>query len=508
VREQSATYDGPGVRNIGLPVDHFRLNKFESRNESYQIILSRLYEITTSLLQTVKRRYGVPLETVQTYTQRYELSNALEEKLRARHENASVVHAIAIHGLGGTGKSQLALKYAEDHKDQYDPVLWVDATDAETVRSSFERCAAELEISVDQSETKGSALVDSRAVQAVLRWLLNKADDKWLVIIDNADNFSWGLKKVIPKGPRGSIIITSRDHLSSMLVDGGCEQLEVSIMSTHQARELLLQRLQWDVNSAPKKIQQSCDAVVQRLGCLALAVDLAGAYIANQRDQEAALIQYILDYDRHRDELLRIDQFRGLLPTEVTVWTVWDTTLEKLQKEHARLRPDLLLAFLARFKGSIIQDEMFRLASLGVATVDHQLGEEVQGLPSEIRQFIQIDGTEWDSFSYRQSRDLLLRYSFLQRVDGEWPGVTMHSLVQWRAMQYEKGRRWEWFYLVYVLAACYQIAKESHRPQFRRHLTVHVPEVLEARFDGVEMLKETSVFVWNAVSRVYYDEGR
>lgn len=52
-----------------------------------------------------------------TYTQRHNLSERLAEKIGISHENASVPHAVVIHGLGGTGKSQLALKFAEDHKD-------------------------------------------------------------------------------------------------------------------------------------------------------------------------------------------------------------------------------------------------------------------------------------------------------------------------------------------------------------------------------------------------------
>jgi hypothetical protein len=57
------------------------------------------------------------------YTPRPELSSQLEEMMKVDHEEASVRHTVVIHGLGGTGKSQLALKYAEDHKDQYDPIL-------------------------------------------------------------------------------------------------------------------------------------------------------------------------------------------------------------------------------------------------------------------------------------------------------------------------------------------------------------------------------------------------
>lgn len=69
------------------------------------------------------RRYSVPLETPSTYTQRRLLSESLAEKIGISHENASVSHAVIIHGLGGTGKSQVALKFAEDHMNKYDPVL-------------------------------------------------------------------------------------------------------------------------------------------------------------------------------------------------------------------------------------------------------------------------------------------------------------------------------------------------------------------------------------------------
>src|SRR2546423_11595394 len=94
-------------------------------------------EIVPSPCRTLKHHYVVPLETSTTYTQRYNLSKLLVEKIGINHENASVLHSVVIHGLGGTGKSQLALKYAEDHKDQYDPILWIDATNADAARSSF-----------------------------------------------------------------------------------------------------------------------------------------------------------------------------------------------------------------------------------------------------------------------------------------------------------------------------------------------------------------------------------
>ncbi|KAK2591961.1 hypothetical protein QQS21_010333 [Conoideocrella luteorostrata] len=457
-----------------------------------------------SRCQTFKRRYVVPPEISPTYTQRHNLSKLLAEKIEISHENASVPHAVMIHGLGGSGKSQLALKFAEDHQDKYEPVLWIDATDVDSTQASFEKCAEELGIRFDLTETKGAHWTHSKGIQALLHWLRDRkeTDEEWLVIIDNADDVSWGLKKVIPRAKRGSIIITSRDNLSRRLIDGDCEQLEVDVMSPLEARALLLKCLQWDMDSARDRVQ-SCDAVAGRLGHLALAVSLAGAYISNEPNQETALIQYIEDFDKHQDDMLQDDRFRGLLPTEKTVWTVWNTTFEKLEKDYARFLPTVLLAFLATFKGHIIQDEIFRLASLGVAKVDRELEEE-KLLPSDIRQFLRVSSAGWDDFLYRQSRDLLVRYNLVQRVERDWPGVTMHSLFRWRAMQYMKDKPWEWWYLILLLAACHHLTQEYESLQFRQHLIQHLPEEVETWLNRNNLAESTRLFIRRSFSRIHY----
>ncbi|KAK3357792.1 hypothetical protein B0T25DRAFT_499359 [Lasiosphaeria hispida] len=509
VREQSARYGGePRVHNVGLSVDHYGLNKFGSRNESYQRILRKLTGVTKSSAPSIKRHYVVPFDKAQTYTGRPELSKDLEQKLQIRHEKASVPYAVALHGLGGAGKSQLALDYAETHRGQYNPVLWIDVTDEEAVRSSFKRCVAELGLPEERGENQGSIFTDA-GVQRVLRWLRDRteADDEWLVIVDNADDFSWGVQKVIPRGDRGSVIITSRDNLSTKLVLGACESVCVGFMSPVEGRALLLQHLQLDERSASESIKHGCDEVANKLGYLALAIDLAGAYIGNDSPSEQALLKYLADYDRHRDELLQMDDFRGLRPTEKTVWTVWDTTLEKVANENKSLRPDMLLTFLAHFKGGIVQDEMFRLASLGMEEVKAELGEEAsEGMPAELQKFLPLARGEWDSFHYQRGCGVLLRYNLLQRVDGEWAGVTMHGLVQWRARQNHQSQPWLWWYVVFVLAACCRSIEEQ--PEFRRNLVGHLPDISEDDGKVREDLLRHQCFIGAKLGRIYYGEGR
>ncbi|KAK0631939.1 hypothetical protein B0T14DRAFT_559678 [Immersiella caudata] len=503
----------PGLRlghSAELPRTHSELVKFASHDPEYDKVCDVLRRMTKAILslRIARGTYAVPLETVHTYTERADLSMEIEQKMKIRHEKGSVPYAVTLYGLGGAGKSQLALAYAEKHKGRYNPILWIDATDEEAVRSSFRRCAAELKLQEELAEKQQSVLADE-IVQAVLRWLRDRteADDEWLVIVDNADDVSWGILKIMPKGNRGNVIVTSRDDRSVRLVPGACEIVHVGVMSPVEGVALLLQHLQLGAESASELIRQDCDKIAQRLGYLALAIDLAGAYIGNGSAPEHALSQYLADYDRHRDELLQMDGFQGLLPTQKTVWTVWDTTLEKIRRD-SRLQPELLLTFLAQFKGSIVEDELFRLACLGMAAVVAELdGEADEVMPAGLTQLLPLYKSEWDSFRYRQSRDVLVRYSLLQRVEGQWPAVTMHSLVQWRAMQNEADRPWRWWHLKFILAVCCQMIGGKEQPEFRRHLMVHIPDISENDAEYGDRRRHED-FMGSTLSRVYYDEGQ
>ena len=149
---------------------------------------------------------------------------------------------------------------------------------------------------------------------------------------------------------------------------------------------------------------------------------------------------------------------------------------------------------------------MFRLASLGMPAIHNVLGEEnFTELPMLI---LEAEG-EWDDFKYRQGIDVLVRYSLTQRVHGEWPGITMHSLVKWRATRRDRGQQWQCLYIKFLLAACIQITAEHYQPEFRRHLVLHLPDVRGIiNMNCASRMKMGDVFIWRILARVLYDEGR
>jgi hypothetical protein len=266
-------------------------------------------------------------------------------------------------------------------------------------------------------------------------------------------------------------------------------------MSLQESTALLLRHIGRYAGPVPEIVAADCKRVAHILGYLALAVDLAGAYIGNDADPESALTRYPEEFTRHGGTLLQMDDFRGLRPTEKTVWTVWDTTLDKIRRDYPQLHPSLLLTFLAHFRGTTVQDEILRLAALGIPRVQSTIGE---GLPVSLQEFLSAEEGKWDSFQYRESRKKLLRYNLLKQVDGKWLGVTMHKLIQWRALKSiarEEIPQWKDWYTVVILAACSQMTEEQNQPEFRRHLIAHMPETSEKYNDDDRLLARNKLFI-------------
>jgi hypothetical protein len=513
VTESSATFDN--AENVPVPVDHYGLNKFRKESNNYTMVVGRLAKLITSLLFSKQKQYlSVPPSKIDTYTERPTLSSAVVEKLRILHDKADVPRALAIHGLGGCGKTQLALKYIGDHRAEYRTILWIDAKDEATTRSSFERCTYDLQLGVESSQTQSSKLRDHPAVIAVFQWLgsQDEIEEDWLMIFDNADDVTWGLRQVIPRGSHGTILLTSQDNISGQVVRGGCEELHVDTLEPEEARDLLLRHLQFDDSEMTKEIIHNCEAVAKQLGYLALAVGLAGAYIANSdKEKPDALREYLKDFSGHRDELLDHQHYQGLSDHDKTVWTVWDTTLTRIEATSPDLRPGLLLAFLARFDGAVIQDEVLRLASIEMKRVHEVLYPDpsTAPLPKWLQKALALVTTgkerAWDDFHYRKSRDILVRYNLLQRVQGSWPGVSMHGLVRWRAQRYAQAS--ESWHITAVISACVTTTRTEKSPRFRRELTVHIPPVGPKRLTRLGIGDTGKDFVWNITSTMYNREG-
>ncbi|KAJ4006998.1 hypothetical protein NW761_015248 [Fusarium oxysporum] len=188
----------------------------------------------------------------------------------------------ALWGLGGSGKTQIALDYAYRRCDTDDKccVFWVHADNEATFTSDYKTIGKKL--GVDE-RLDGSDLLD--AVCSAI-----EARSKWVMVVDNADDlrlFGVGqqandeemndtLYKYVPHGSQGTVLWTSRDaHIVGTLV-GSPRGIAVRSMTMDEAATLLARRRG---DSSTVEREAGVDALLEELHCLSLAISQAGAYM-------------------------------------------------------------------------------------------------------------------------------------------------------------------------------------------------------------------------------------
>ncbi|KAG9090274.1 hypothetical protein FRC06_001139 [Ceratobasidium sp. 370] len=130
-----------------------------------------------------------------------------------------------LHGLGGAGKTQIALKTVQTTRDMWTDIVYVDATTWDTSVTGLTEFAKLKKI--------GDAHTDT------IQWLSIRRE-RWLMVFDNADNPGLDVRNFFPPGNHGSILITTRISQLSLIAQGADPECSVFSMYSGEALELLL----------------------------------------------------------------------------------------------------------------------------------------------------------------------------------------------------------------------------------------------------------------------------
>jgi tetratricopeptide (TPR) repeat protein len=300
----------------------------------------------------------------------------------------AITQPISISGLGGIGKTQLALEYAHrSHPERYRTILWVNAANKVTLEESYLSVARLLKL-----PQRGEQKIDD-VVQAVKRWLGDHIG--WLLILDNADDLQLA-RTFLPAKPRGHILLTTR----SQILGNIAASIVLETMEPEEGLVFLLRRsgvlrLEAEPGVLDPAILKTAEQLVELLGGHPLALDQAGAYIEETKTSFEAYVQL---YDKQRRILL---ERRGSLGDEHPETVV--VTFEVCFERACEVCP-------------LVADVLSFCAFLSPDTIP----EEVLGYDDRLK----LSSLEFD-----EAIGALRRYSLIRRNTQE-KVLSVHRLVQ------------------------------------------------------------------------------
>jgi transcriptional regulator with XRE-family HTH domain len=262
------------------------------------------------------------------FTGRHDILRRLHDDLAG--DGTAVVLARAIYGLGGIGKTQIALEYAHRFKSEYDLIWWIDAEQLQEISLTLADLAGRLGLQISNS---------AEAAAAVLEQLRRDVRGRWLLIFDNAEDPE-DLGPFLPTGS-GHIIITSRNQAWTR----HAQPLELDVFTREESVAHLMRHV-------PGLSSADAERVSQAVGQLPLAVEQAAAWLAETGMPPA---RYAAWLETQATGALSLNK---PLDYAMPVVATWNLSFDRLkQQSPAAIRLLQLLAFCS--PGPISMDLLY-----------------------------------------------------------------------------------------------------------------------------------------------------
>jgi nucleoside phosphorylase/tetratricopeptide (TPR) repeat protein len=255
-----------------------------------------------------------------SFSSRRELLGRLLTRLRESGTTA-VTQTHAMHGLGGIGKTRLAIEVAFRARDSYDVIWWIRAANETVRRTDYAQLSVELELfsATDASE--------EGAESAVKDWLDRHGG--WLLIFDSAPS-PVDLLELLPSGG-GHVLVTSRNDGAWRAV---ASTYRLDVWEREESVGFLLARTDDHSRSAAGEVAEA-------LGDLPLALQQAASYINATGISTSSYLERLRE---HSDALLEAGQ---PLDYEHTVATTWELAFERLEAHEGARQVLIHAAFMA-----------------------------------------------------------------------------------------------------------------------------------------------------------------
>ena len=388
----------------------------------------------TPTLRNHTRQYSYnPLRPVAHYVPRPRLHQKIKEQLHEKREQADDTRTLVVWGLGGSGKSQLVLNYVREYRQDYAAVFWLEAGQKESIERDYVQIYRQLfEPVVSGREVLGI----EDAVPAVKNWL-HAQTGRSLVVFDSADAIEESddasyidLNYFLPDAPSVDIIITTRSARARELTE--LEAVEVGEMEESEAADLFYKCSQ--LQSTRPGAAEEVFIITEELGKLALAITLAGSYVAVTPRLRSDVRLYLPEYRARRKELLSVKAKKQIHRYGESVLSTWETSFAAVARQSAVAAR--LLSFLAFLNFDDIFPSLFERQA-------HARGPALDEDNESDRhwQLFLSPNAPMDRYMVESAFAVLQTYSLVQWREDQG-GYVMHKLVHaWGSERLDEEER-------------------------------------------------------------------
>ncbi|CAG9985160.1 unnamed protein product, partial [Clonostachys byssicola] len=254
---------------------------------------------------------------------------------RPRNEH----RAAGLHGIGGVGKTQVALEFAHRYSNEYDAIFWINAeTEAKLTESLYSYARMVENESPVVAEQKLAAIKNFR------RFLNNPPSKgspfRWLAIYDNVEDVRL-FEKFWLEGPHGSLILTTRSP--EIAHASGGRVIPIPLFTVDESLAFML-KMNTNSDALDKEELDVAREIADRTGHLPLALNSISAYARTTSSSYRTFIQHYRDFDTNmlfQDDKGRDSTYeRSIRNTWTMTLNLIDPLAQMLMETVALLDPD------------------------------------------------------------------------------------------------------------------------------------------------------------------------
>ncbi|KAF8859525.1 hypothetical protein BDZ45DRAFT_725267 [Acephala macrosclerotiorum] len=346
--------------------------------------------------QTIKQQYFalIPFDRNSNFIERKDVFKQIDDSFKTKEGGQPKA---ALFGLGGIGKSQIALEYCF-RRIENDPecsVFWVHAATSARFEESYKRIATGCSL-VAREDTQ----VDF--TQLVQNWLESRYEGRWLIVVDNVDDADVffreatsnkkTLSQYIPRTGKGSLLFTTRSRDIAFDLILPATPIPVPVLTKSEGGRLLRSRV------TGKHSEEHIVELLEELEYLPLAVTQAAAFMSKRQKTIPKYLELYRKSDSARVRMLSYefsDHGRQYNSME-SVAKTWIISFEYVRRENPRSAD--LLSLMSYF--------------------------DRHAIPSSL-----VHSEEEDVLDFEEAVAMLCAFSFIES-DEAGTSFDMHNLVQ------------------------------------------------------------------------------